>query len=56
MFALHHATRDIVGDGIDDNRHIMGFRDHDAAETGVLHEAIGALVAAHHDMGDHIDP
>ena len=35
---------------------IVGFGDHDAAETGILHETIDALVASHHDMGDHVDP
>ncbi len=56
MFALDHAARDIIGDGVDDRGDIMGFGDHDAAETGILHEAIDALVASHHHMGDHIDP
>ena len=56
MFALDHAARDIVGDGVDDRRDIMGFGDHDAAEAGILHEAIDALVAPHQDMGDDVDP
>ena len=34
----------------------MRFRDHDAAEAGVLHKAIDALVAAHRDMRHHVDP
>ena len=40
MFALHHAARDIVGDGIDDHRHVVRLRDHDSAEAGVLHKTI----------------
>ena len=56
MFALDHAARDIIGDGIDDGGDVVGFGDHDAAETGVLHEAIDPLVASHHHMGHHIDP
>ena len=56
VFALHHAARDIVGDGVDDRRHLVRLRDHDAAEAGVLHKAIDALVAAHRDMRDHVDP
>ena len=56
MFALDHAARDIIGDGIDDRRDIVGFGDHDAAEARVLHEAIDALVAAHHHMRHHVDP
>ena len=35
---------------------VVGFGDHDAAEAGVLHEAVDALVAPHHDMGDDVDP
>ena len=34
----------------------MRFRQHDAAEPGVLHETIQSLVAPHHDVRDHIDP
>ena len=56
VLALDHAAGDIIGDGIDDSRHVMQLREHDAAEAGVLHEAVDALVAAHHDMGDHVDP
>ena len=37
-------------------RHVVRFRNQDAAETGVLHEAISALVTAHHNVGDDIDP
>ncbi len=40
----------------DDSRDLVGFGDHDAAEAGILHEAVDALVASHHDMGDDIDP
>ena len=47
VFALDHAAGDIVGDGVDDGRNLMRFGDHDAAEAGVLHKAIDALVAAH---------
>ena len=56
MFALDHAARDIAGDGIDDDGHVMRLGDHDAAEAGVLHEAVDALVAPHHHMRDHVDP
>ena len=56
MLALDHAARDIVGDGIDDDGHVVRFGEHDAAEAGVLHEAVDALVAPHHDMRDHVDP
>ncbi len=56
MFALDHAARDIIGDGVDDRSDLMGFGDHDAAETGVLHEAIDPLVASHQHMRDHVDP
>ena len=56
MLALDHAARDIVGDGIDDHGHVMRLGEHDAAEAGVLHEAIDALVAAHQHMRDHVDP
>ena len=56
MLALDHAARDIVGDGIDDHGDLMRFGEHDAAEAGVLHEAVDPLVASHHHMGDHVDP
>ena len=56
MFALDHAAGDVVGDGIDDHRDLMGFGEHDAAETGVLHEAVHPLVASHQHMGDDVDP
>ena len=56
MFALDHAAGDIIGDGVDDRGDLVGFGDHDAAETGILHKAVDALVASHHDMGDHVDP
>ena len=56
VLALDHAARDIIGDGIDDHGHVMRFRQHDAAEAGVLHEAIDALVAAHQHMRHHVDP
>src|ERR1700676_3412229 len=42
MFALDHAARDIVGDGVDDDRDVAGFGEHDAAEAGILHETIDA--------------
>ena len=54
--ALDQSPRDVIGDGIDERRGIVGFGDHDAAEAAVLHEAVDALVAPHHDMGDDIDP
>src|ERR1700710_1816271 len=56
VLALDHAARDIVGDGIDDGRDLMRFRDHDAAKAGVLYKAVDALVAAHRDMRHHVDP
>ena len=56
MLALDHAARDIVGDGIDDDGHVVGFGEHDAAEPGVLHEAVDPLVAAHQDVRDDVDP
>src|SRR5258708_7819886 len=56
VLALDHAAGDIIGDGVDERGDVMRLRDHDAAEAGVLHEAIDALVAPHHDMGDHVDP
>ena len=56
VLALDHAAGDIIGDGIDDDRHVMRLGEHDAAEAGVLHEAVDALVAAHHHMRDHVDP
>ena len=56
MLALDHAARDIAGDGIDDDGHVMRLGDHDAAEAGILHEAIDALVAPHHHMRHHVDP
>ena len=34
----------------------MGFREHDPAEAGVLHETVHALVASHQDVRDHVDP
>src|SRR5690348_17821649 len=37
----------IIGDGIDDHRHVVRFGEHNAAEPRVLHEAVDALVAAH---------
>ena len=56
MLALDHAARDIAGDGIDDDGHVMRFGEHDAAESRVLHEAVDPLVAAHQHMGDDVDP
>src|ERR1700738_2804572 len=56
VFALDHAAGDVGGDGVDDCRYIVGFGDHDAAETAILHEAVDALVAPHHDMSDDVDP
>ena len=56
VFTLDDAPRDIVGHGVDDRRHLVEFGEHDAAMPRVLHEAIGALVAPHHDVRDHIDP
>ncbi len=56
MLALDQPARDIIGDGIDDRGDVMRFGEHDAAETGVLHEAIDPLVASHQHMRDHVDP
>ena len=56
VLALDHAAGDIIGDGVDDRGDVVGFGDHDAAEAGILHEAIDALVAPHQDMGDDVDP
>jgi len=56
MLALDHAAGDVIGDGVDDDGHIMRFGEHDAAEAGVLHEAVDALVAPHQDVRDHVDP
>ncbi len=56
VFALDHAAGDVIGDGIDDDGDIVGLGEHDAAEAGVLHEAIDSLVAPHHDVGHHVDP
>src|SRR4029077_19821077 len=56
MLALDDSAGDIVGDGIDDHRHVVRFRKHDAAVAGILHEAIDALVAPHHHMRHHVDP
>src|ERR1700704_1530544 len=56
MFALDHAARDIVGDGLDQRPDLMGFRDHDSAETGILDKTINALVAAHQNVADDVDP
>ncbi len=56
MFALDHAARDVIRDGVNKRRGIVGFGDHDATKARVLHETIDPLVASHHDMGHHIDP
>ena len=56
MLALDHAAGDVIGDGLDDCVHLVGFRDHDAAETRILHETIDPLVAAHQHMRHHVDP
>src|SRR5689334_3539343 len=56
MLAFHHAAGDIIGHGLDDRRYLMGFGKHDAAVAGVLHKAVGALVASHQHMRHHIDP
>src|SRR3981081_3978890 len=56
MFALDHPARHIVDDGIDQCSDIMGFRDHYPAETGVLDKTINALVAAHQNVSDNVDP
>ena len=56
MFALDHAARDIVGNGIDHHGHVVGFGEHDAAEAGVLHEAVDPLVASHQDVRDDVNP
>ena len=56
VLALDDPARDVVGHRFDDRRRLVGFRKHDAAVTRVLHEAVGALVAAHDDVRDHVDP
>jgi hypothetical protein len=56
MLALDHAARDVIGDGVDDDGHVVRFGEDDAAEAGILHEAIDALVAAHQDVCDDVDP
>src|SRR6185437_4063480 len=56
VLALDHAAGDIIGDGIDDRRHVARFRKHDAAIASVLQEAIDALVASHHHMRNHVEP
>ena len=56
MLALDQPARDIIGDGIDHRGDVVRFGNHDAAEPGVLHEAIDPLVAAHHDVRHHVDP
>jgi hypothetical protein len=56
MLALDHAARDISGDGSDDGGHVVRLGNYNAAEAGVLHEAIDALVAPHHNMRHHVDP
>src|SRR4030088_2609791 len=55
-FTLDHATGDISDNGVDNGGDFVGFSNHDAAETAILHEAIDPLVAPHHDMRDDIDP
>src|SRR5581483_5380334 len=56
LLALDHAPRDVIGDRLHDDGHLVGFRKHLAAVAGVLHEAIDALVAAHYHMRDDVDP
>ncbi|MGY4298093.1 hypothetical protein ACVWXN_006188 [Bradyrhizobium sp. i1.4.4] len=56
MLALDHAAGDVVGHGFDDHCGVVRFGEHDAAEAGVLDEAVHPLVAPHHDVCDDIDP
>ena len=56
MFTLDQAACDVVRHRIDHHRHIVGLGYHDAAETRVLRKTIDALVAAHRNMRDRIDP
>ena len=56
MFAFDHAARDVIGHRIDDHGNVVRLREHDAAKTAVLNEAVDALVASHQDMRDDVDP
>src|SRR5438477_5132184 len=50
MLAFDHAARHVIGHRIDDDGDIVRLREHDAAKTAVLHEAVDALVASHQYM------
>ena len=55
-FALNDALRHIFGDRLDHLDHIDRLCQHLAAVAGVLQETIDALVTAHVDMCDGINP
>ncbi len=54
--ALDEAARHIAGDGLDDIRNLVRLGQHTPADAGVMQEAVHALVAAHRDMRDGVDP
>ena len=54
--ALDHAGRDVMRDRLDDLGDLVALRQHLAAVTRVLHEAIAALVARHRHVRDRVDP
>ena len=54
--ALDQPARDVTLDGIRHRGHFIGFREHRAAITRVLHETILSLVATHLHMRDNVDP
>src|SRR5712675_2973298 len=54
--ALDDAAGDVAGHRLDDLVDFGRFGQYRAAVAAVLHEAVGALVAAHVDMGDDVDP
>jgi hypothetical protein len=56
LLPLDEPLRDIARDRGGDLIGFMGFRHDRAAVAAVLDEAVHALVAAHGDMGHHVDP
>ena len=54
--AFDQAPGDIARHRLRDVGNLRRFRDHLAAVARVLHEAIDALVAAHADVSDGVDP
>jgi len=54
--ALDHPPRDVSGHRLSDLRDVVAFGQDGTAVARLLHEAILALVAAHLDMRDHVDP